>query len=273
MISRSRRAFLAFGATLTSTVLAGCTTPTNEVRERTTDTVDVGNATDLQVASRNGSITVTTWNRDAVELSVIKRSIGSRDAFAAVEVQTAVRNRTLAIDTVYTTDRARQRVATDFELQVPSSLAVSAVETGNGRIDVTGTTGNGQFTTQNGRVKATDIDGFVTLTTRNGTLESTGCAGVDGASTSNGSIDLEVLAIRRDVEISTQNGSVDVAVSESLDADVVLAASNGNVDAEGVELANATRTPRRITGRLGDGGNQLRLSVTNGSAELTTLDG
>ncbi|SFL07660.1 Putative adhesin [Halogranum rubrum] len=272
MIPRSRRAFLALGGSLASAVLAGCTTPRNEVRERTTDTVDVGNATDLQVTSRNGSVTVTTWDRDAVELSVTKRTIGSRDAFDDVEVRTAVRNRSLAIETVYTTDRARRRVATDFELQVPSSLAVSAVETGNGRVDVTGTTGDGRFSTQNGRVTATDVDGFVTLTTSNGALESSGCTGVDGAKTSNGSIDLELLDIRRDVDISTQNGSIDVAVSGSLDADVVLAASNGNVAADGVELANTTRTPRRITGRLGDGGNRLRLSVTNGSAELTALD-
>lgn len=272
MIPRSRRAFLALGATLTSTAFAGCATPTNEVRERTTTTVDVADATDLQVSGRNGSITVTAERRRAVELVAVKRSLGSRDTFADVTVRSALRDGALAVDVAYGSDRARRRVAVDLVLRVPRSLPVSTVETGNGHIDVTGTAGDGQFSTQNGSVTATDVDGFVTLSTSNGALDSTGCAGLDGARTANGTVDVDVLDIRRDVEVTTANGSVDVAVSGSLDADVVVVASNGSVDVEGVELMDVSRTPGRITGRLGDGGNRLELSVTNGSAELTGLD-
>lgn len=268
---RSRRAFLAVGTALTTTALAGCNAVTAEARERSTDTIDVGDVTDLAVVDQNGSVTVTTWDEASVELAVVKRSLVGRDAFDDVEVQTSTADGTLAVKVNYATDRAR-RVAVDLDLRVPTSLTVSRVETRNGSVEVTGTTGDGQFTSQNGTVTATDVEGFVTLTTNNGTIESTDCTGVDGARTANGTVDVEVLDIRQDVEIATANGSVEVAVPSSLDADVDISAGNGGVDVEGLELTNVERTSRRITGRLGDGGNRLRLSVSNGSAELVALD-
>lgn len=269
---RSRRALLAFGATLTTTALAGCSAATADARERTTRTLDAGDVDELTVVDQNGSVTVTTWDEADVELTVVKRSLVGSGAFDDVEVQTATTDGTLAVEVSYATDRAR-RVAVDLDLRVPRSLTVSSVETRNGTVDVTGTAGDGRFTSENGTVTATDVQGFVTLTTNNGTIESTGCTGVDGATTANGTAEVEVLDMRADVEVSTANGSVEVAVPASLDADVELSASNGRVDVEGLELANASRSSRRISGRLGEGGDLLRLSVANGSAELVALDG
>jgi hypothetical protein len=263
---------LTTGAALATAALAGCNAATVEDRERSTETVAVDGATDLTVSDRNGSVTITTADRQNVSLSVVKRSFVGRNVFDDVAVQTDVADGTLAVTVDYATDRAR-RVAVDLDLEIPSSLAVSRAETRNGAIEVTGTTGDGRFASQNGSVTATDVDGFVTLTTNNGTIESTGCTGVDEARTANGTIDIEVLALRQDVTVTTANGSIEVAVPPSLNADVELAAANGGVDVEGLQLANLERTPRRITGRLGNGGNRLRLSVSNGSAELVALDG
>ncbi|SEO35963.1 Putative adhesin [Halogranum amylolyticum] len=269
--ARSRRAFLALGVTAT-TALAGCNAASVEARERTTDTVDVADATELVVTGRNGSVTVEARDRDTVELTATKRSLVGRDAFDDATVRTEVADGTLSVGVDYATDRAR-RVAVDLDIRVPASLSVSSVETQNGSVEATGTRGDATITSQNGTVTATDVDGFVTLTTNNGTVESSGCRGVDGVRTANGTVDVEVLDIRQDVDVSTANGSVEVAVPPSLDAEVELTAGNGTVDVDGLELANLERTSRRITGRLGDGGNRLRLSVSNGSADLVALDG
>lgn len=269
MSVHSRRSFLAAGGLLAATALAGCSAATAETREQTTETIALTDASDLTVTNLNGAVTVTTWDENAVELTVLKRSLFGRDQFDRVVVESAVTDGTLAVDVAYTADSAPPRVAVDLDVRVPESLVVSQVGTTNGTVDVTGTTGDGSFSSQNGTVTVTDVDGFVTLTSNNGTVESTGCTGIDGARTANGTVDIELLALRQDVDVSAANGSIEVAVPPALDADVELSAANGTVDVEGVELTDVDRTTRRLTGRLGEGGYRLRLSVANGSAELT----
>ncbi|SDM17241.1 Putative adhesin [Halogranum gelatinilyticum] len=271
-MSRSRRSLLTTGVGLASVALAGCLAPSTETRDRAVRTLDAADTDDLTVANQNGSVRVSTWGEPTVELTVIKRTRADRSVFDDVSVRTPLDGgtRTVAVD--YATDRARRRVAVDLVLRVPTSLRVARVETVNGDVAVTGTVGDGSFVTQNGRVTATDIDGFLTLTTSNGTVESTGCTGIDGARTVNGTVDVEILSLRRDVELAAVNGSVEAAVSPSLDADVTVSVSNGTITVEGVDLADVDRSGTRLTGTLGEGGTALELRTTNGTATLRALD-
>ncbi len=268
----SRRLFLAATGSFAAVGLAGCLAAA-EVTDRSTTTTDPKDATELRISNQNGSVSVETWSKSGVEVSVLKRSRFGRDAFDRVTVERRVDGDVFRIETVYDDGGAGQlrRAAVDLTVRVPKSLAVTDVETKNGAVRVTGTTGDARLASVNGDVTATDVDGYVTLSTSNGTLEATGVTGVDGASTSNGKIDVELRDVRRDVTLSVSNGSVDAALASDMDVDVDASTGNGTVDVSGLHLADAHTSRKEVRGRLGDGANRLTIRVSNGSIDLSAL--
>ena len=126
--------------------------------------------------------------------------------------------------------------------------------------------------TVNGSVRVVDLAGDVLVRTVNGSVN----VSTDGharARTVNGSIKATIGRADWDGEAAfeTVNGSVTVWVPETIDADLAVRTTNGSIKSE-LEMSDTESQRRRLTGRLGDGGRDLRVKTTNGSVRLRVAD-
>lgn len=97
-------------------------------------------------------------------------------------------------------------------------------QTSDGRVEVTGITGDAQLRTSNGGVVVTDVTGDVSARTSDGRIDADGIGGHLDAVTSNGSV--QVGDVDGDARVRTSDGSIDVA---AVQGDVEAVTSNGSV--------------------------------------------
>ncbi|MFC4358528.1 DUF4097 family beta strand repeat-containing protein [Halobium salinum] len=261
--------------------LAGCTAPGTSPEETTSTDLDVPDGAAVRVRNTNGSVVVDTHDGDGVVLTVTKRAPTSAGRFDEVTVETGSDSASdgeegdgaaYLVETVYGTDEARRTVSVGLDLAVPAGTRVAETTTANGRVTVGNTAGDLTVESANGAIEVRNVDGFVTVTAANGSVDVSGVAGVDGIETSNGSIDAEVPAIRRDTTVRTSNGNVDVALGADLDAELLATTELGSIDVDDLALDPGERPARRVEGRLGDGGNRLRIRTGNGGIDLVALE-
>jgi hypothetical protein len=267
----TRRRFVGWGTALLGSVgLAGCSFPVDSrtITRSSDRTFDPGAATAFTLDNHNGDVTLDGGDGSAVSGEVTKRSTAGEKALDRVTVTETVSDGTLA---VATESEGSHNVSVDFDLSVPDSLAVTAVTSDNGDVDVTGVTGDGTYETTNGDVTVADVDGSVTAVSKNGDAEVTDPARLGGARSTNGDVEADAPALDGDTRCATTNGDVTVAVPDDLDATVDLRTENGDAEIDGATVTVEQSGDRRIRGRLGEGGPLLELRSTNGDVTLTDL--
>ena len=216
----------------------------------------------IEVKGVNGSISATAADGDMVE--VMAR--GSQISEAAVRFEVVEHPGGVTICAVYPIDdndcqpgdegRLRvnrgKSVRVEFTVQVPPGVAFA------GR-------------TVNGSVTASDLSGDVEARTVNGSIDLS-TAGHARAETINGRIRAAIGSAEWQGEAAFEsvNGSVTVAVPDSIDAEVYLQTVNGSINTELPIAMTGQLTKRRrlVEGTLGHGGRELRVTTTNGSVWL-----
>lgn len=212
-----------------------------------TKTFVLGDEPRLSFKNVNGNITVTAWDKPTAAVSVIKRSGPDRNA----QVLFTNSGGNLSIRTTQT--RGNQDVR--FEVKVPRELA---------RIELSST---------NGVIKVSDVTGEILIDGTNGAIELTNVAGVSKIHTTNGTIKATLLeASDRSMEFESTNGSIDVTVPPGFEADLDASTVHGSINLDetfGVTVEKGIAS-QKAKGEIGDGGERLRLSTTNGNIKLTT---
>ncbi len=247
--------------------LFGCT-GYDEIEE-SQETYKIEACTKLSVHNRNGSIRVTGWDEDYVEVHVVKRTDKGKAELEKVRIQISTDGETV-IRTEYSDWTAK--VSVRLRISVPAFVLVNRIENSNGKIELEGIKGDVIASTSNGGIGITSVDGCVTAHTSNGSIDIQGATGVLRAETSNGSIKAGVLSVRdEDVVIGTSNGSVELYVSSDLNADIDMRTSNGKVSIHDIEMTIIESSPNYISGKIGDGGSCIRAITSNGSVNLYKL--
>ncbi|WP_416839224.1 DUF4097 family beta strand repeat-containing protein [Haloferax sp. DFSO52] len=249
--------------------LSGCAAPRIETREEETRTVSPAGFDALEVVNINGSVTIESWNRDDIEVHIVKRAFLTDDLDSA-EISVDGDD-TLTIARVVRDDEPGL-VVVELAVRVPADFPVTHASSSNGFIDITGTVGDLEALTTNGKIEVRRIDGFVSLATSNGQITAFDVAGVDSVRTTNGSIDVEVRAIRGDTVLESSNGEITASLAGDLDAELVAQTSTGSVDVSRLSLSESTVSRTQVTGTLGDGGPRLTVSTTNGDIQLSLLN-
>lgn len=262
------------------------------VLQQTDTTVSVGAAPRLELDNFDGTVAVTTWNRNEVR---VRATHGPRDE---VEVETS--GNVVSI-------RARGRRGpsnVDYEVTVPvaASLTVSAQ---SGDVSVEGTRGGVSVETVEGNISVKDGGGFVSLhsvegeitlegahgridlNTVEGNIRVTGSVGSIHAESVDGEITLEDIE-SADVEASSVDGALsyrglireggsyrftshagDVSLSvPDLDATVSVSTFSGSFESDFPVTLGKTSGGRRLNFTLGSGKARVELESFDGSIEL-----
>ena len=231
----------------------------------------------------NGSIEVETSPDNQVRVVAtkqVRRGGDRRDvSFAVVErggnvtVCAMFNEEATCEENDYSSNTRRNRenrVTVNFKVQVPRGVKIGA-NTVNGSIEVLSSTEEVVATTVKGGVDVRNAKSRVKARTVNGDVDVITSTGPVSANTVNGSVNarMSTLAGGDDMSFSTTNGSVNLELPASFDADVSLQTVNGRITTDFPLTITGRFGPRHASGVIGKGGRRLRAHTTNGSVSLS----
>jgi len=105
------------------------------------------------------------------------------------------------------------------------------------------------------------VNGGVDVSTANGPVT---------AQTVNGNVDARMASLKGDddMDFKTVNGSIAIYVPEGFDANFRFDTVSGGIDSDFPMTLSGKWGPRHASGKIGNGGRDLRASNVNGSIEL-----
>jgi DUF4097 and DUF4098 domain-containing protein YvlB len=204
----------------------------------------------FELENTNGKIEVTGWDEAKVSVEATKRAVSER-ALERMKIEISGEGETLRVRTRFQRGSwfgGGGRV--DYVVRVPRTAKVR-VENVNGRVEIDGVTAEVAASTTNGSVEVTGAEGAVDASVVNGTV-SVALARVDPQGRS---------------AISTTNGSVRLTLPADANAEIDARTVNGGIGCD-FDLAQESRSRRRLEGRIGAGGARFELRSVNGSVTV-----
>ena len=226
----------------------------------------------FSLANVNGGVSVSTWAEDWVEIKAVKTARGHEEDLDKVEIRVEEVAGGVSVKAVWPKFPRRANVDVEFTVRVPEGVVLDEVETVNGDVAVRGRYSRARVGTTNGSVTVEDGAGELEADTTNGSIRVSRFDGRVKAETTNGQIKLDAVALKDGLSAETTNGGITVSVAspETLNADLRASTTNGHVSVDfPITLQNLSQSKRRIEGRIGQGGPEIRLHTTNGSISLT----
>ena len=245
---------------------AGCSKTVT--REEFFQAYQVRSGTVVEIINPNGSVKISGWDEDRVEIKALKESIFGQEALEAVDINIDIAD-TLVIETVHPRDITR--VSVNYDIKLPTDLLVGLIECANGNISLDNVGGNPDLFTSNGTIKATQVNGILSAHTSNGDIEASAVRSLAELNTSNGSIVAELPTLYENVDIKTSNGSVTLYIPAALEADIRASTSNGTISYNGLTLDVTSGDQTNLVGKMNKGGLKIRLATSNGSIKLEKL--
>ncbi len=280
-------------------IVAALAAPLDQDRQtrapQTDETVNVAKGARLTVDNFAGEVVIKAWDRDSVRVQARHNS------------QTRVNVRTTPAGVVVRPDHQKAPTSVDYEISVPSWMAIRVVGTYNfisvegAQNEITAETTRGDVTIRGGTsviaksiegevvvegargrivassvnegVRVSNASGDVTVETTNGdiTLAQMKAQNVE-VSTVNGDLRFEgTLVDRGRYSFTTHNGDITVAVPETSNATFVVRSYQGDFSTA-LKVSGPPRSEvrqgRRTTYTLGSGSAEMELETFGGSIRL-----
>ncbi len=262
----------------------------------------------LEVENFNGSVEITGWDKDSVEVNATKYA-PTEELLRNLKIDVASTADSIRIRSVRPLERrgnmgvkyiimAPRRVVLDRIVSSNGSIRLNQLEgnatlkTSNGSIRANGLKGDVEAHTSNGAVELQDFRGSAVVQTSNGSVKADGLRGRVSASTSNGTIDVTVadpepgqsiklntsngrvnLAMaawkNNDIIVSTNNSSITVRLPDKPNARVKASTSNGSIQSDFDVSIQGAMNKHHLDGVMGSGGALLDLTSSNGAIRIT----
>ncbi|UCD12884.1 MAG: DUF4097 family beta strand repeat protein [Thermoplasmatales archaeon] len=265
-----KKQLLIIGVTLVFLIagLSGCL---GTVTKNFNGEYEANENTILKIKNINGEIKINSWDGINVTLNAVIRSYVGNDELENINIEVVESNNVIDIETKYLGTGSVQ-ASTDMTIKIPTYVNVDSVITSNGEVQISDIKGNITAHSSNGAMKIADVDGYVKVSSSNGNLEVKGTTGVDDLTTSNGEIYAEIFDFQKNITISTSNGGIKLYINPSLNANIEMTTSNGQISIRGISLNLTLSEEKHKIGKLGDGGNTLNIHTSNGNINLYKLE-
>ena len=250
----------------------------------------------LEVLSRNGSVEISSWDKEEIKIVMEKRvsvshggtwfarflGLKTNDIESEEDIQAILDALTveiigdendLKLRTVRPTSAEGLRYREHNEIVLPAEAQVS-IEWTNGKIEISDVTGAVSAETTNGGITCEKIRGPMHVETTNGSIRGEDLSGEIKAETTNGSIELRLEAAPGpddSITCRTVNGSIEVRMPRESSFEIK-ARSRSSRLSDDFELTNPINVSRRsIEGTVGSGGPKVSLRTTNGRIEIDAI--
>ena len=140
----------------------------------------------VQVANRNGSIEISGWDKNEIEIDGTKHA-SSQSRLHEIKIDVNTSASSVTVRTVPPPDRFGH-YGVSYMIHVPRRARLDRIASSNGSIRATNIEGDAFVRTSNGSVHATQLRGMLDIQTTNGSVELTDVSGDTTIHTSNGGI-------------------------------------------------------------------------------------
>jgi DUF4097 and DUF4098 domain-containing protein YvlB len=255
-----------------------------------------------------GDITVSTWDKDAIEITAIKRGGRERD-LDDVTIDIRQSDGNIRIITKYDREfslfRSRS-VSVHYEIVVPSKASVRVksvsgdvevrkiggllnVETVSGEIEVRVAENDVQCKSTSGDIDLESIKGDADLNTVSGEISIQEIEGSVEARTVSGDIEMGAFSHAEEIEASSTSGDIDlqgelsrggiyrldsfsgdtkVVIPSGSDFELSAKTFSGSVDCDFELKMSGKFDPKEVRGTVGKGGANLAISSFSGSIRI-----
>jgi len=236
---------------LSLTAVLGTCMALGEVREEFHQTYPLTKSGRLQLENVNGSVRITTWDKEEVKVDAIKKA-KQQEHLEEVKIDITSSADSLKIRTKYPDRKSSNNSTTvEYTLTVPKQSHL------------------GKISNVNGSVEIENAGGDVAVSSVNGAVLATGLSGEAQLSTVNGSVRASFAGLKSPVSIKSVNGSVTLVLPANANADVAAETVNGEIHSDfSVQPKKGFSTGSKLQGKLGEGGPAVKLATVNGGIRL-----
>jgi hypothetical protein len=259
----------------------------------------------LSVETFNGSVDISGWDQDTVDISGTKYGPSQEEA-DNLKVDIDANADSVSVRVPRPTER-RNNQGARLVIKIPRKTQLDRITTSNSSIRTQDGSGSARLHTSNGSIRVVDLHGDLEAETSNSSIELDGVDGNARAHTSNGHIRVERLGGSLDattsnsgvqadiaradksVRIDTSNSSVELTLPPSFSSSVHVETKNASITlrmAGGTNARISARTSNssiatefdlrahgeisrnRLEGDIGSGGPLIDLSTSNGSIHI-----
>lgn len=239
----------------------------------------------VSVEGFNGSIELSPWDQDNVDISGTKYA-RSQDDVAAIRIDIDHTSDAVSIRASRPTMRGGNYGAR-FVIKVPRRAVWDRLVTSNGAIRATDGSGPSTMKTSNGGIHVDGFKGELNAYTSNGRIEMTGIEGALEGRTSNGHIHVRIDRSEGPVKLESSNGGIDLEMASAAavrahtsnagitlrlpgtaNAQLSASTSNGSISTDFEMRMRGEISKHHLEGTLGNGGPLIDLGTSNGSIRI-----
>jgi DUF4097 and DUF4098 domain-containing protein YvlB len=274
------RTLLMTGVFGFSVMLAGCDIEDFESSDRFQTefhyTYPLRDGGTLNLESFNGSVEITGWNQNTVEISGSK--YGSTEQLRdSIKIDVSHTDSSVSIRAVRPFEN-HGNMGARFVVKVPRKTQLDRIVSSNGHIEVHDVSGKAVLHTSNGRVNAIGVDGPIDITSSNGHItveESDSGKYPISLRTSNGPIEIRAdKPILDELHASTSNGSITLRLAPATAARVRASTSNASITSDFDVTGPVRMDKHHLEGTLNNARSDaplIDLSTSNGSIRISRL--
>jgi DUF4097 and DUF4098 domain-containing protein YvlB len=206
----------------------------------------------VSLSNINGDVEITGWNKSEVQIDAVKTARDQqRLDEARIEVNTG--SNSVKIETHYPSHITNNNPASvHYTLHVPQNARLDKIDLVNGSLNVQRVSGEVKADLVNGKVRASDLAGTADLATVNGTIEA----------------NYTSLNNVHEIKLKSVNGSVDLLLPQSPNAEVNASTVNGSLSTDFPLTVKGHWVGKNMSGTLGSGGVHIELDNVNGSIHV-----
>lgn len=283
-LNRFVTSLLVFLATL---LIGGCTSIAPLHKETRTRATAHSPSAPIRVVTTNGAVSLKSSDRDNIQVTANISATTSERLQSTKIVTEKTANGVLSIWVQWPGDKALNREGCSFEILAPNAYGAT-IQTSNGRIVLSGLSGDAVLNTSNGEIKVhqhtgsvnaktsngavtvEDISGDATLRTSNGKIRAISIAGTVSANTSNGAISIDMAPDSNgSLKARTSNGPITLTLSEQFSGELKLNTSNGGIKT--MDLTDAhylSSSKNHLHLQLGDSNQYSEAITSNGTVTV-----
>lgn len=261
-------------AALALVVLPACG-PAHRADHESAMTAEFAIGSALEVVTENGDVAVVVdpgvsgLTIEAVAHGTGDSDLEARSRAESIRIDVAVREGRTVIRPQYPNDERRSNEGCSFKVRVAASSDIF-VDTSNGALELSGSTGAARLETSNGSVHVRAHRGPLEVDSSNGGLVLEDVEGEVAAETSNGSIVLRTNGdLSHPVRLSSSNGDLAIDVLQPPSGTLRAETSNGSITVTGMEVGIHGGDERRARDiDFGRPGPRHVVSTSNGSIRV-----
>ena len=224
----------------------------NNVSEEFHTTVPLSANGRVSLENINGNVEITGWERNEVQIDAVK-SARDQERLNEAKIEVEGSGDAVQIRTRYPEGRTNDNPASvHYTLHVPASASVDKVNLVNGSLEISQVSGEVNASLVNGTLRAHDLSGRAKLSTVNGS----------------NNVEFRSLTNVSEVRINAVNGSINLVLPSSPNAQISASTVNGNIKSDFPMQIESGFVGRHLSGTLGSGGTRIELSNVNGSTHI-----